>query len=59
MALTDAVDVLTEIMKGAEVSPANRLTAVRSMLEYSVKLTELTDLAARVKALEDRQNERK
>ena len=59
MALTDAVDVLTEIMKGAEASPANRLTAGRSVLEYSVKLTELTDLAARVKALEERQNERK
>ena len=54
-ALTDAVEVLTSIMKGAEISPASRITAARSVLEYGVKLTELTDLAARVQALEDRQ----
>ena len=52
-ALTDAVDVLTSIMKNAETSPQSRITAARSVLEYGVKLTELTDLAARVEALEE------
>ena len=51
-ALTDAVDVLTTIMKDARISAANRITAARSVLDYGVKLTELTDLAARVAALE-------
>lgn len=51
-ALTDAVDVLTSIMQDAENSPQSRITAARSVLEYGVKLTELTDLAARVAALE-------
>lgn len=51
-ALTDAVEVLTSIMQDAENSPQSRITAARSVLEYGVKLTELTDLAARVEALE-------
>ena len=54
-ALTDAVDVLTNIMKDADTSPQSRITAARSVLEYGVKLTELTDLAARVAALEARE----
>lgn len=53
-ALTEAVEVLTTIMKDASASPANRITAARSVLDYGVKLTELTDLAARVAALEAR-----
>lgn len=51
-ALTDAVEVLTAIMKDAEAATQHRITAARSVLEYGVKLTELTDLAARVEALE-------
>ena len=51
-AMTDAVDVLTSILKEADASPATRISAVRSVLDYGVKLTELTDLAARVAALE-------
>lgn len=51
-ALTDAVEVLTGIMKDEQLTAANRITAARSVLEYGVKLTELTDLAARVSALE-------
>ena len=51
-AMTDAVDVLTNIMQDAENSPQSRISAARSVLEYGVKLTELTDLAARVAALE-------
>ena len=51
-AMTDATDVLTSIMKEASTSPAARISAARSVLEYGYKLTELTDLAARVAALE-------
>ena len=51
-AMTDAVDVLTDIMKETRASAANRISAARSVLEYGYKLTELTDLAARVAALE-------
>lgn len=58
MALTDAVEVLTSIMQDTETGPSQRITAARSVLEYGLKLTELTDLAARVKALEERQAER-
>jgi hypothetical protein len=50
--MTDAVDVLTTIMKETDTSPGTRISAARSVLDYGVKLTELTDLAARVAALE-------
>lgn len=42
-------------MTNERMNAGNRITAARSVFEYSVKLTELTDLAARVKALEERQ----
>lgn len=51
-AMTDAVEVLTTVMKEADTSPATRISAARNVLDYGVKLTELTDLAARVEALE-------
>lgn len=51
-AMTDAVSVLTSIMKEADTSPSARIAAARSVCEYSIKMTELTDLAARVAALE-------
>lgn len=51
-ALTEAVEVLTSIMADANNAPQSRITAARSVLEYGVKLTELTDLSARVAALE-------
>lgn len=47
--------MLTSIMANERLNSGNRITAARSVLEYGVKLTELTDLAARVKALEERQ----
>lgn len=52
-AMADAVDTLTEIMHSAQSAPQARIQAARSVLEYGVKLTELTDLAARVEALEE------
>lgn len=51
-AMTDAVNVLTSIMKEIDTSPATRIMAAKSVLDYGVKLTELTDLAHRVEELE-------
>lgn len=51
-ALVDAVEVLSSTMRDTEAAPQHRITAARSVLDYGVKLTELTDLAARVEALE-------
>lgn len=51
-AMTDAVNVFTSIMRDADKSQAARISAARSVFDYGVKLTELTDLAARVAALE-------
>lgn len=56
--LCAAADTLTEIMKDSQNGPNSRIQAARSVLEYGVKLTELTDLAARVEALEAAQRER-
>lgn len=51
-ALTDAAETLAAIMRNDENSPATRIMAAKSVLDYGVKLTELTDLARRVEALE-------
>lgn len=51
-ALADAVDTLTSIMQNAETAAPSRVSAARAVLEYGLKLTELTDLAARVAELE-------
>ena len=58
MALTDAVEVLTSIMLDASASPGSRTTAARSVMDYGYKFTELTDLAARVAALEAKEANR-
>lgn len=50
--MADAVSTLTEIMSAPKYAPQARIQAARSVLEYGVKFTELTDLAARVAALE-------
>lgn len=52
LAMTGASAILGNIAKDQSVSPAARISAARSVLEYGYKLTELTDLAARVAALE-------
>ena len=49
--LTRALDVLAEIMESGENSQV-RISAARSALEYSLKLTEAVDVVARMDALE-------
>ena len=49
--LTRALDVLAEIMESGENSQV-RISAARSTLEYSLKLTEAVDIVARMDALE-------
>lgn len=58
-AMTEAVQTLTAIMGNEQNGPQSRIQAARSVLEYGVKLTELTDIAARVEALEEAAKEAK
>ena len=51
-AMTDAVKVLSAAINNERYSINYRISAARIVLDYSIKLTELTDLAARVTALE-------
>lgn len=52
VSMSSAASVLASIMQDKKISPTARIAATRSVLDYGVKLTELTDLAARVAALE-------
>ena len=53
-----AISVVTNIMNDEEMSPQARLTASRTILEYSLKLTEQVDIIERLEALEgQRQND--
>lgn len=47
----EAVEVLAKVMRDHSASHANRVSAARSLLEYSSRLKEL-DLEERVAALE-------
>ena len=49
----EAVKTLVSLMSGA-VPPATRLGAARAVLEIGIKVREVTELAERVAALEDR-----
>ena len=51
--LTRALDVLAEVMATGENSQV-RITAARSALEYSLKLTEAVDVQQRLDALEEK-----
>lgn len=51
-AMTDAAKMLTQAINNERYQLGHRISAARIVLDYGVKLTELTDLAARVAALE-------
>jgi len=55
----EAVGVLRQVMNDADVLPAARVTAARSVLEFSLKAVELEDLEARLADVERRLNLRK
>ena len=50
--LDPAVAVLREIMEDRDETGQVRVTAARSVLEYGLKMTETTDILARVNELE-------
>lgn len=51
--LAPAISTLTEIMQNKKWSAAARVSAARSLIDVSLKLTEITDIISRVEALED------
>ena len=53
-ALSSAVDVLSEVMTDKENSAGTRITAAKHILEYGLKLWEITDITARLEAIEAR-----
>ena len=56
-AIAPAMSTLREIVEDGDENAQARISAARSILEYSLKLTEQTDILARLKSLEDAQNE--
>ncbi|MBI3247316.1 MAG: hypothetical protein HYZ50_12500 [Deltaproteobacteria bacterium] len=52
---SEAVQTLCTVMKDASLSAAARVSAAKTVLELSIKVGELEDLAARVEALEEQQ----
>ena len=53
-ALTNAVSTLSEIMNDKESNTATRVTASKAVLEYGLKLWEVTDINARLTAIEEK-----
>lgn len=51
-ATAEAVEVLSEVMKGKENIPSARVSAAKTIIEQAFKATELEDLAERIEALE-------
>jgi len=52
--MSPAIDTLLEIMQDADISPAARVAAARSTLEYSLQLSEMNDFNARLSEIEKR-----
>lgn len=53
-----AIDCTLQIMLDKKTNPAVRLQAAQTVLNYSVKLTELSDLSERIQAIENALKER-
>ena len=56
-AIAPALSTLREIVEDTDENAQARISAARSILEYSMKLTEQTDILARLESLEDAQSE--
>jgi hypothetical protein len=50
--MSEAVDTLSDVMKGATTFPAARVSAAKAILDFAMKAVELEDLAERVGELE-------
>ena len=53
-ATSDAVTVLTTIMRDDTVSPASRVNAAKSILSFAVQTTQVEDALRRIEILEER-----
>ena len=53
LSLSPAISALSEICADSSAKPNDRIAAARSILEWATKLTELTDIIARVEVLEN------
>lgn len=51
--LSPALSVLREIMEDGDIPAAARVSAAKTALEYALRLAEVSDLAARLEALEN------
>lgn len=56
-AIEPALSTLREIVEDGDENAQARISAARSILEYSMKLTEQTDILARLESLEGTQHE--
>ncbi len=54
--LQESVFLLRSIIRDTSINPAVRVTAARALLDSSMKLIEVTDLIARIEALERGEN---
>ena len=52
MALSPAVRVLRDIVEDENETSSARIAAARSLLEYGLRLTEMTDILAELEAVE-------
>ncbi len=57
--IAEATETVTEIMNNTDNPPQVRLTACRTVLEYSLKMTEQAEIIPRLEALERQINELK
>ena len=47
----DILEVISEIANNKEIHPQTRLTACRTLLEYSIKFTETSDIVEQIQEL--------
>jgi phage terminase small subunit len=51
---SDALDVLAEVLKGAAIAPYVRVAAAKAVLDAALRLSEFTDIEARIAEIERR-----
>lgn len=56
-ALSPALCTLRNIVEDGEESASSRIASARALLEYSLRIVELSDITRRIEELERRQND--
>lgn len=54
--LSEAIDIVADMMRDTSTSPQIRLSAARAIIEYSLRSVEQLDILPRLEALEAAQN---